>query len=219
MKIQKQKRYKGLKNNSLNHKVFSILIYLLSEVAKTAAEDAKGLLDLFCEYSTSSIMQKFRGTYYSNLEDSMPTGEEMKEMTIKKTIKKLELLDYIEIKQDKHDKEQFKFKISLTRKGAQEYLKYKIEKKKRAEWDGKWRIIIFDILENQRQIRDLLRNRLRWFGFKELQKSVWVFPYDVRKETEELLDVCNIDIIGDVKFLIVEKMSGDEDLKKEFGFN
>lgn len=218
-KQQKQHRYKGLKKNSLNHRVFSILVYLLNKTAKTAAEDVKDLLDLFCEYSMGSIAQKFHGTYYANLEDSMPTGEEMRQATIKKAIKELELYDYIKIKHDKYDKEQVKFKISLTKKGALEFLKYKIEKKKKIKWDNKWRIIIFDILENQKRIRDLLRSRLKWLGFKELQKSVWVFPYDVEKETREILEVCNIDIIGDVRFLTVEKISEDDDLKAEFGFS
>lgn len=74
-------------------------------------------------------------------------------------------------------------------------------------------------MENQRQIRNLLRRRLKWIGFKELQKSAWIFPYDVEKETKEILKVCNIDIVGDVRFLTVEKMNNDEDLKKEFGLN
>ncbi len=214
---RKQHRRKGFKKGSINQRVFYIAAYLINEATKETAQGIKDLCNLFYEYSTDSLAQKFHGTYYANLEDSMPTGDEMKQATIKKAIKKLELLDYIKIKQNKQDKE--KFKISITKKGAQEYLKYKIEKKKKTKWDGKWRIIIFDILENQRQIRNLLRRRLKWIGFKELQKSAWIFPYDVEKETKEILEVCNIDIVGDVRFLTVERMNNDKDLKKEFGLN
>lgn len=210
----KKRLSKGLMQNSFNQKVFSILVYLLSEKAKTVVKEAKELIDFFQEYTTSLIMQKFHGIYYSNLEKSMPTGKEMKQATIKKAIKRLELLDYIKTKEDRRSREGLK--ISLTKKGAQEYLKYKIEKKKQRIWDGKWRIVVFDILEKQRGIRDLLRNRLKWLGFKELQKSTWIFPYDVEKETKEILEVCNIDIIGDVRFLTVEKISDDSDLKKDF---
>jgi len=216
---KKTKRYKGLKRDSSNYRIFFVLAYLLSKAAKTAGRDIKDLIGLFSEYTTTSIMQKVHGTYYSNLEDSMPTGEEMNQAAIKDAIKKLELLDYIKIKQDKHNKQEFKFKVSLTKKGAQEYLKYKIEKKKKKKWDGKWRIIVFDILEDQKKIRDLLRTKLKWMGFKELQKSVWIFPYDVEKETREILDVCNLHIIGDVRFLTVEKISDDEDLKQMFVLN
>ena len=213
---KQQARHRGLRENSLNYRVFSILAYLLNETAKTLVKDIKDLLDFFGEYTTTSIIQKVHGTYYANLESSRPTGKEMRQTAIKKAIKELESLNYIKIKKSKPGSQ--KLKISLTKKGALEFLKYKIEKKKKKKWDGKWRIIIFDIREDKRRIRDLLRARLRWFGFKELQKSVWVFPYDVKQEIETTLDVCNIDIIGDVKFLTVEEMTDDEDLKEEFGF-
>ncbi|OGE44351.1 hypothetical protein A3B45_03670 [Candidatus Daviesbacteria bacterium RIFCSPLOWO2_01_FULL_39_12] len=41
-------------------------------------------------------------------------------------------------------------------------------------WDGKWRIVIWDIPEKRRVARDLLRYKLKWLGFKQLQKSVWI---------------------------------------------
>lgn len=41
------------------------------------------------------------------------------------------------------------------------------------QWDNKWRIIIWDIPEKRRVARDLLRYKLKWLGFKQLQKSVW----------------------------------------------
>lgn len=213
---KQNKRNKGLEKNSVNQRTFYILAYLINKTAKLIAKDIKDISDLFCEYSMSSLAQKFHGTYYANLENSIPRGEKMEQMMINKAIKKLELSDYIKIKRDKQDKE--KFKISLTKKGALEYIKYKIEKEKKKPWDGKWRIIIFDILENRRRVRDLLRNRLRWYGFKELQRSAWVFPYDIKKEIEEVLEVCNVNIIGDIRFLTVEKMSNDEDLREFFGF-
>ncbi len=45
-------------------------------------------------------------------------------------------------------------------------------------WDGKWRIVAFDIPETMRVSRDKLRNVLRRSGFKQLQQSVWVFPHE-----------------------------------------
>lgn len=42
------------------------------------------------------------------------------------------------------------------------------------EWDGKWRIVIFDIPEERRIIRNLFRRNLKKWGFKQLQKSVWI---------------------------------------------
>lgn len=40
-------------------------------------------------------------------------------------------------------------------------------------WDGKWRLVIFDIPEKRRPARDLLRQKLKEWGFVRLQKSVW----------------------------------------------
>src|SRR3989338_118105 len=50
-------------------------------------------------------------------------------------------------------------------------------------WDGKWRIVIFDIPENERRrMRDAMRQKLQKIGFYQMQKSVWVFPYPCEKE-------------------------------------
>ncbi len=63
-------------------------------------------------------------------------------------------------------------------------LKTNIIKKK---WDGKWYLLIFDIPERKRYYRDRLRRDLLMLGFYQLQKSVWLFPYDVLRYLYELL--------------------------------
>lgn len=40
-------------------------------------------------------------------------------------------------------------------------------------WDGLWRIVIFDIPESHKKVRDILRFKLKGWGFVKLQKSVW----------------------------------------------
>lgn len=40
-------------------------------------------------------------------------------------------------------------------------------------WDGKWRLVIFDVPEKRRQARDLLRSKLKQWGFIHFQHSVW----------------------------------------------
>lgn len=54
-------------------------------------------------------------------------------------------------------------------------------------WDKKWRIILFDIPENNRNVRQLLRNRLKEWGFKQWQKSVWVTKKDVMVSLKNLI--------------------------------
>lgn len=45
-------------------------------------------------------------------------------------------------------------------------------------WDGKWRIVAFDIPQTQTLIRNLFRRRLKEFGFTQLQKSIWISKTD-----------------------------------------
>ncbi len=49
--------------------------------------------------------------------------------------------------------------------------------KKPKRWDGNWRIVIFDVPEKFRFVRDSVRSLFRGFGFYELQKSVFVYPF------------------------------------------
>lgn len=45
------------------------------------------------------------------------------------------------------------------------------------KWDGKWRIILFDVPETQRTLRQMLRLKLIDWGARMLQSSVWISPY------------------------------------------
>lgn len=46
-----------------------------------------------------------------------------------------------------------------------------------AFWDGKWRVVMFDIREKRRKTRSRLRLLLSGAGFVRLQDSVWIHPY------------------------------------------
>jgi phenylacetic acid degradation operon negative regulatory protein len=43
-------------------------------------------------------------------------------------------------------------------------------------WDGTWLVVAFSVPEEQRDLRHLLRSRLRWQGFAPLYDGVWVAP-------------------------------------------
>ncbi|MBI2596559.1 CRISPR-associated endonuclease Cas2 [Candidatus Daviesbacteria bacterium] len=70
--------------------------------------------------------------------------------------------------------------IKLTQAGK-ELISDNYEEK---DWDGKWRIVIFDIPEQKRIIRNLFRRNLKKWGFKHLQKSVWVSKRNVFDKLE-----------------------------------
>ena len=58
----------------------------------------------------------------------------------------------------------------------------------RKRWDGKWRIVMFDISELEKEKRNYLRRKLRELGFGMLQESVFITPHDIIKDFSEYLD-------------------------------
>lgn len=95
--------------------------------------------------------------------------------------------------------------VILTKKGTEKVLKIKLrmkEKKKRP--DGKWQMVIFDIPERKRSLRDIFRENLQILGYKMLQRSIWVCPYDVLKETEGIIRRYSLDPY--VKLFLIEEI-------------
>ena len=82
------------------------------------------------------------------------------------TISRLRKKGYIE-----KYKDQSKIILKLTQLGQDWLLKHLPEDN--YNWDGIWRLVIFDIPESQRRIRNILRRRLKEWGFNQWQKSVW----------------------------------------------
>ena len=108
--------------------------------------------------------------------------------------------------------------MRLTRKGETklrqlELHDYKILKPKR--WDKKWRVLVFDIREERKVLRDKVRYTLVTIGFERLQDSVWVYPYDC----EDLITLLKADFkIGDeIIYIIADKIENDARFKKLFG--
>lgn len=85
--------------------------------------------------------------------------------------------------------------LVLTEKGKELALTYDIDDmkiKRPIRWDKKWRIIIFDIPEKIKKKREALRLRLKNIGFFELQKSVFICPFECKKETEYIVEFYQI---------------------------
>lgn len=53
-------------------------------------------------------------------------------------------------------------------------------------WDGKWRMVVFDLPEEKRSLRNELRRELRAARFGGLQGSVWISPDPVNMVGEQL---------------------------------
>ena len=110
--------------------------------------------------------------------------------------------------------------LRLTKKGEEklfeiERREYKLPRPER--WDKKWRVLIFDITENKKILREKIRASLVSIGFKHLQDSVWIYPYDC--EDLILLLKADFQIGKELLYLIVEKIEHEEPLKEFFGLN
>lgn len=107
-------------------------------------------------------------------------------------------------------------KLSLSKAGIERL--YFLEEgklaKKKQKWDGKWRMVIFDINEKRKKSREHLRYLLNKIGFVRLQDSVWVYPY----EAEEIISLIKVDnfLQKEVLYLMIEKVGNDDNLRKHF---
>lgn len=107
--------------------------------------------------------------------------------------------------------------VRLTDMGHRELKRYdsslqSIPKPQR--WDGKYRLIIFDIKEWKRTIRDELRRWLKHLGFVRLQNSVWVYPYPCREIV--VLLKAHFKIGKEVLYITAEEIENDRWLRREF---
>lgn len=108
--------------------------------------------------------------------------------------------------------------ISLTEKGKRKAGMFQIDSlkvKKPKRWDGKWRVVIFDISELKKVHREAFRGKLKEIGFYQLQKSVWVHPWDCRAETDLLRDFFGLKE-DELRLMVVENMGNDKKIKEFF---
>lgn len=76
-------------------------------------------------------------------------------------------------------------KVVLTKRG-QDLLKLiqikDIELIKPEKWDSIWHLVSYDIPEKKKKERDFFRFKITELGFKQIQDSLWVYPFECREE-------------------------------------
>ena len=92
---------------------------------------------------------------------------------------------------------------SLGWKGIEEILPIE---KLRTRWDGKIRLVVFDIQEKWKSDRERLRALLRSLGFGMLEESVWLTPFAIERGLVSMLS--REKIAGEVLVLRSELLSG-----------
>ena len=118
----------------------------------------------------------------------------------------------------KIEKKNFQIYISLTREGKRLAGIYQIndlEIKKPKKWDGKWRILIFDISELKRTLREAFRGMLKKLGFYQIQKSVWIHPFECKAEVELLKDFFGLSD-RELRLIVAEEIGDDREIRRFF---
>jgi len=95
--------------------------------------------------------------------------------------------------------------VMLTPKGLDKVFTIKMKSKERKQrTDKKWQMVLFDIPEKKKKERESFRRMLQYLGYKKLQRSIWVCPYDVLKETKDLIKRYKLE--PHVELLLVKKI-------------
>jgi len=109
-------------------------------------------------------------------------------------------------------------KVTITKKGREvmrgiEFKEYEILEP--AFWDGKWRVLVFDVNERRRRTRDQLRRLLQGAGFVRIQDSVWVYPYPC----DEFVSLVRTHLksgVGELRYFAAETLESDKSLREHF---
>lgn len=179
--------------------------YKRRKLRKLAFEILKGLarggfiLAIFALPNLGQIMKIFKAI------------DKHERFKIKRAIKTLQTKGLVSVVPSK---DPFEAEIRLTRAGNElaEFERLYLPKPKR--WDGKWRIIAFDVPEKYKQARRSLHMKLRELGCYRYQNSVFVYPYECKKEIELIQNYFGF---GDyIRYIVAEKLDNNTTLEDFF---
>ena len=139
-------------------------------------------------------------------------AEESDPEKVRRSIYRLKQNEYIKIKRIAKRK----YKLELTEKGKKILGKYNFRDFRinpKQDWDGNWRMFVFDVPEKKRAVRDILRDKLKKLGFFQFQKSVWIYPLECE---EEMRYVCEFLGTQSYTLIFTGKIHDDHLLRKYF---
>lgn len=110
--------------------------------------------------------------------------------------------------------------VRITKKGESKLKSFEIDSleiKKPKSWDGKWRVVMFDLPIQYKKVRNSLRFKIKQIGFIQLQKSVWVYPYPC---TDEILFIADYYKVGKyIDILTANEILNDSKLRREYNLS
>lgn len=124
---------------------------------------------------------------------------------------------------EKKDQESF---YQLTKKGFLTLcLEFPFFRFLKYQWDGKWRIISYEIPESKREIRDRLRREMQGWGLGPWHRSFWITPHPVietlkeltsQKEEQQYIQSFEANHVYGDKNILIEKVWGKTNLDKSY---
>ena len=132
---------------------------------------------------------------------------------LRRALKKLEAKKLVQIEEIGN-----KAVVKLTDDGIKKVLEANLDRlkiDKPSNWDGKWRLIFYDILDGKKETRDKFRKILRSMNFYPLQESVYLHAFPCNKEVEFLRHYLGIS--GEVRMILAEKIENDQLFRDYFG--
>jgi len=114
----------------------------------------------------------------------------------------------------------------LTEKGFAEIcLEFPFFRFLKEKWDGKWRVISYEIPEKKRDIRDRLRREMQGWGLGPWHRSFWLTPHPIistlksltaQKEEEKYIQAFEADHVFGDRDILIEKVWGKTALDKSY---
>ena len=131
---------------------------------------------------------------------------------LRQVIKRMQHSKLVEIKE-----EQGIPIIKITHRGKQKLLRYKVDEMTLDEsnWDGKWRLIIYDVAKAKRANSEMFRIMLNKLRFLKLQRSVYLTPFKCEDEIEYLRLL--FEIGNEVQILKVGSLENEVAYRRYFG--
>lgn len=82
------------------------------------------------------------------------------------------------------------------------------------KWDKNFRLVMFDVPEDKKNTRDVIRDKLKEIGFIQIQKSVFIYPFECKQQIDALCYWCGAKRY--IKYMVVKITGGEEEIIEEF---
>lgn len=132
---------------------------------------------------------------------------------LKRTILRLEKQKLVEISEENNRQI-----VKITNQGKQKIIKMALDElivEKPKIWDGKWRLVSFDLPEKLAKERKRFVEYLHVWGFYPLHKSVYLHAYPCLEQVEFLREYMNVGKY--VRNFVVSRIENDKLFKDFFG--